>query len=310
MWPVNSEVSEVRVSSQLQIAAVIERVKNVYGSWTRTTGVEQMRRDWDELFWTDAFPAKSEKVSADGVDASWVDAPGADPQKALMYFHGGGFQVGSVRSHRDIIARLSAAAGCRALGVNYRLAPDYRFPAPIEDATIAYRWLLNQGFDPKKIALVGDSAGGGLALSTLLALREQTLPLPAVVAVMSVWTDLTASGESYETRAKSDPIHQRRMILAMAKNYLGDSADAKNPMASPLFADLRGLPPMLLQVGDRETVLDDSRNFATRASAAGVEVQLEVWDDMIHVFQQFTADLPEAGVAIDSIGRFLKRHWS
>lgn len=306
----NSEVSEVRVSSQLQIAAVIERVKNVYGSWTRTTGVEQMRRDWDELFWTDAFPAKSEKVSADGVDASWVDAPGADPQKALMYFHGGGFQVGSVRSHRDIIARLSAAAGCRALGVNYRLAPDYRFPAPIEDATIAYRWLLNQGFDPKKIALVGDSAGGGLALSTLLALREQTLPLPAVVAVMSVWTDLTASGESYETRAKSDPIHQRRMILAMAKNYLGDSADAKNPMASPLFADLRGLPPMLLQVGDRETVLDDSRNFATRASAAGVEVQLEVWDDMIHVFQQFTADLPEAGVAIDSIGRFLKRHWS
>lgn len=310
MWPVNGEVSEVCVSSQLQIAAVIERVKNVYGSWTRTTGVEQMRRDWDELFWTDAFPAKSEKVSADGVDASWVDAPGADPQKALMYFHGGGFQVGSVRSHRDIIARLSAAAGCRALGVNYRLAPDYRFPAPIEDATIAYRWLLNQGFDPKKIALVGDSAGGGLALSTLLALREQTLPLPAVVAVMSVWTDLTASGESYETRAKSDPIHQRRMILAMAKNYLGDSADAKNPMASPLFADLRGLPPMLLQVGDRETVLDDSRNFATRASVAGVEVQLEVWDDMIHVFQQFTADLPEAGVAIDSIGRFLKRHWS
>lgn len=306
----NGEVSEVCVSSQLQIAAVIERVKNVYGSWTRTTGVEQMRRDWDELFWTDAFPAESEKVSADGVDASWVDAPGADPQKALMYFHGGGFQVGSVRSHRDIIARLSAAAGCRALGVNYRLAPDYRFPAPIEDATTAYRWLLNQGFDPKKIALVGDSAGGALALSTLLALREQTLPLPAAVAVMSVWTDLTASGESYVTRAKSDPIHQRRMILAMARNYLGDSADARNPMASPLFADLRGLPPMLFQVGDRETVLDDSRTFAARASAAGVEVQLEVWDDMIHVFQQFTADLPEAGIAIDSIGRFLKRHWS
>lgn len=310
MRPVNGEVSEMRPSGKLQIAAVIDRVKNVYGSWTRTTGVEQMRRDWDELFWTDAFPAKSVPVSANGVDASWVDAPDVDLQKVLLYFHGGGFQVGSIRSHRDIIARLSAAAGCRALGINYRLAPDYRFPAPIEDATTAYRWLLGQGFEPKNIALVGDSAGGGLALSTLLALREQAMPLPAAVAVMSVWTDLTASGESYDTRAKADPIHQRRMILAMARNYLGDTADARDPMASPLFADLHGLPPMLLQVGDRETVLDDSRNFATNARAAGVEVQLEVWDDMIHVFQQFTADLPEAGLAIDSIGRFLKGHWS
>lgn len=303
------EVLEMQPSGPLPIESVIERVKSVYGSWTPMTGVEQMRRDWDDLFWTDAFPAKSAKVSAGGVDASWVDAAGADPQKALLYFHGGGFQVGSVRSHRDVIARLSAAAGCRALGINYRLAPDHRFPAPIEDAITAYRWLLKQGFEPKNIALVGDSAGGGLALSTLLVLREQAMPLPAAVAVMSVWTDLTASGESYETRAKTDPIHQRRMILAMAKNYLGDAGDSHDPLASPLFADLHGLPPVLLQVGDRETVLDDSRNFAKRAREAGVEVQLEVWDDMIHVFQQFTADLPEAGLAIDSIGRFLKKHW-
>lgn len=303
------EVLEVQPPGPPPIESVIERVKSVYGSWTRMTGVEQMRRDWDDLFWTDAFPATSVMVSAGGVDASWVDAAGADPKKALLYFHGGGFQVGSVRSHRDVIARLSAAAGCRALGINYRLAPDHRFPAPIEDAITAYRWLLKQGFEPKNIALVGDSAGGGLALSTLLALREQAMPLPAAVAVMSVWTDLTASGESYETRAKTDPIHQRRMILAMAKNYLGDAGDSRDPLASPLFADLHGLPPVLLQVGDRETVLDDSRNFAKRAREAGVDVQLEVWDEMIHVFQQFTTDLPEAGLAIDSIGRFLKKHW-
>lgn len=303
------QMSGAQVSGPTPIERVIERVRQTYGRWTRTTTVERMRKDWEDLFWTDAFTARVEPVSANGVDASWIDAPGVDPERVLVYFHGGGFQVGSVKSHYDLIARLSAAGSCRALGVNYRLAPEHHFPVPLEDAIAVYRWLLGQGFEPRNIILAGDSAGGGLALSTLLMLHEQDLPLPAAAVVMSVWTDLTASGESYETRSKEDPIHQRRMILGMAKNYLGESGDARDPRASPLFADLHGLPPLLLQVGDRETVLDDSRNFAEKARAAGVEVQLEVWEDMIHVFQQFTTELPEATQAIESIGRFLREHW-
>jgi epsilon-lactone hydrolase len=304
-----------RMNTQIQstltsVDSVVARVKKVYASWTRETTVEQMRRDWDEMFWSDAFPATSKQVSANGVDACWVDAPDVDPQKALLYFHGGGFRVGSVRSHRDLIARISAASGCRALGVNFRLAPEHHFPAPLEDAVTAYRWLLAQGFKPENIALVGDSAGGNLVLTSMLSLRAQGLPLPAAAAVMSVWTDLTASGDSYTTRASADPIHQRKMILGMAKGYLGESGSAQDPLVSPLFADLHGLPPLMLQVGDRETVLDDSKNFAAKARAAGIEVELEVWDNMIHVFQQFTADLPEALLAMKSIGRFLRKYQS
>lgn len=295
-------------SSESPIERVIERVKRTYGSWTRDTTVQQMRDDWDGLFWSDAFPATSQSVSADGVDTLWIDPPGVDAQKVMLYFHGGGFRVGSVRSHYDLIARLAAAAGCRALGVNYRLVPEHRFPAPIDDATTAYNWLLAQGYRPENIVFAGDSAGGNLVLTTLLRLREQGIKLPRAAAVMSVWTDLAALGESYETRAAADPIHQRKMILGMARGYLGE-ADPKSPLASPLYADLHGLPPLMLQVGDRETVLDDSRNFAAKARAAGVEVELEVWDGMIHVFQQFTAELSEALQAIESIGRFLKKHW-
>lgn len=292
------------------IDLVIDRIKKVQGSWNRTTTVDQMRQDWDALMWSDAVAARSEQVSAHGVDATWIDAAASKSDTVLLYFHGGGFQVGSVRSHRDLIARLSRAAGCRALAIDYRLAPEHRYPAALNDAVAAYRWLIEQGIAPDRIAVAGDSAGGGLALSTLLVLREQGTPLPAAAAVLSAWTDLTASGESYESRAQADPLNQRRTIQAMARAYLGDSADPRDPLASPLFADLTALPPVLLQVGDREVVLDDSRKFTDRARAAGVEAQLEVWDGMIHVFQQFAAELPAARVAIDSIGRFLRLHWT
>lgn len=288
---------------------VVERIRKVYGGWDRTTTIDQMRRDWDELLWSDAVAAQSEQVSAQGVDATWIVATQARPDAVLLYLHGGGFQVGSVRSHRDLIARLSRAAGCRALAIDYRLAPEHRFPAALNDAVAAYQWLLDRGIAPASIAIAGDSAGAGLALSTLLVLRERYLPLPAAAVVLSAWTDLAATGDSYESRAAADPLNQRRMVEAMARKYLGDSGDPRDPLASPLYADLAGLPPLLMQAGDRETVLDDSRNFAAKARAAGVQVQLEVWDGMIHVFQQFAAELPQAGLAIDSIGRFLRRHW-
>lgn len=292
------------------VDAVIARIRNVYGSWSRSTGVGQMRRDWDELFGSNPVSAVSEPVSANGVNAHWITVPGARSDKVVVYLHGGGFQVGSVRSHRELMACISREASVRVLGVDYRLAPEHRFPAALHDAGAAYEWLLSQGTPPADIALAGDSAGAGLALSTLLSLRDAGRPMPAAAVLMSAWTDLTASGESYESRAQSDPIHQRPMILAMARNFLGEAGDPRNPLASPLFADLDDLPPLLIQVGDRETVLSDSTRFADKARAAGGQVQLEVWEDMIHVFQQFPSDLVEARKALQSIGAFLKIHLS
>ncbi|MDB5969669.1 MAG: esterase [Hydrocarboniphaga sp.] len=300
--------ADAKVKATIDLA--IERVLKVYGSWRRDTPIAQMRIDWDRLFWSDAVTSKTQSVSANGVDALWVEAPGVDTDRVLVYFHGGGFKLGSVRSHRDLMARISGAANCRVLGLEYRLAPEHRFPAPIEDAVAAYRWLLKQGTAGDRIAFAGDSAGGGLAISAMFALREQRLPLPAAAVLLSAWTDLTAESKSYQTRAQADPIHQRPMIIATARNYLGDRGDPRDPLASPLFGDLTGLPPVLLQVGDRETGLDDSHRFAEKARDAGVEVRVEVYNGMIHVFQQFPEILPEASQAIDSIGRFLQGIWS
>ena len=298
----------MNTTTEAPIDAVIARVRKVYAGWGRSTTVEQMRRDWDELFGSDAVAATVEPVSANGVHAQWIAAPGARRDKVVVYFHGGGFQVGSVRSHRELMAGISEAGACRVLGVDYRLAPEHRFPAALHDARAAYEWLLAQGMRAADIALAGDSAGAGLVLSALLSLRDADRPLPTAAVLMSAWTDLTASGQSYETRAQSDPIHQRRMILAMARSYLGDEGDARNLLASPLFADLKGLPPLLMQVGDRETVLSDSTQFAEKARTAGVHVELEIWEHMIHVFQQFPSELIEARKALQSIGAFLKSH--
>jgi acetyl esterase/lipase len=203
------------------------------------------------------------------------------------------------------MARLSAASGAAVLGVAYRLAPEHHFPAPLEDALAAYDWALQEVEGPSRVAFAGDSAGGGLALSALMSLRDARRELPAACLLLSPWTDLTAGGESYASRAGSDPIHQRPMILAMARSYLGPEADPRDPRASPLHGDLSGLPPLLIQVGDRETVLDDSTRLAAAAERAGVPVRLEVWDDMIHVFQLFAAELPEAAQAIAGAGAFL-----
>ena len=290
------------------VDAVIDRVKRVYRSWGRSTPVSQMRADWDALFSRDIQAACIENVSAGGVSAQWIAAPGSRADKVVVYLHGGGFQLGSVVSHRDLMFRISQAAGCRVLGVDYRLAPEHRFPAPLQDALVVHDWLIGQGYVPSSIALAGDSAGGGLALCTLLALRDAGRALPVAAAVMSPWTDLSASGESYVTRSEADPIHQRPMILAMARNCLGADLDPRDPRASPLFARLQGLPPLLIQAGDRETVLSDATLFAAKAQAAGVTVQLEVWDGMIHVFQQFADELSEARAAIASLGDFLALH--
>ena len=290
------------------IDLAIERIRCVYRGWNRNTSVAQMRSDWDAAFESRIVPATCERVSAGGVDGEWIAPSGASQDKAILYFHGGGFRLGSVVSHRDLIARIADASGCRALAINYRLAPEHRFPAAPDDALAAYDWLLEHGLKPENIAFAGDSAGGNLVLAAMLRLRERGLPFPVAGVLMSPWTDLAAAGASYVNRADADPIHARPMILALAKNYLGPDGDPRDPLASPLYADLAGLPPLLIQVGDRETVLDDSTMFTEKARAAGVDVELQVWDGMIHVFQMFGAELAEARRAIEAIAGFLRQH--
>lgn len=244
-------------------------------------------------------------VEAGGVSAEWSEAAGVDEAKVVLYVHGGGYVMGSAGSHRDVTGRLSKAAGARVLSLNYRLAPEHPFPAPVDDAVAAYRWLLAQGISPGNIAVAGDSAGGGLAIATLLALRDAGEPLPAAGIGISPWVDMEGTGESMTTRAAVDPVVQKEGLLGMAKLYLGD-ADPKNPLAAPLHADLAGLPPLLLQVGDAETLLDDSTRLAERARAAGVDVTLKVWDEMPHVWHLFAPILPEGRQAIDEIGSFFQ----
>ena len=246
-------------------------------------------------------------TDAGGVPAEWVAAPGADARRAILYFHGGGYASGSPDSVRDLTWRLSDAARCRLLVVDYRLAPEHPFPAAIEDAASAYRHLLSNGFAPASIAFAGDSAGGGLALGSLVKLRDDGAPMPAAACGFSPVTDLAITGRTITTNRDADPMVQADALPQTAAWYLG-STPATSPYASPLYADVRGLPPTLLHVGSTEVLLDDSRRLAENMRSAKVEVDLRIWPDMPHVFQGCAAFLPEARAAIAEAGRFLEEH--
>jgi len=291
------------------VSSVVELLRGSYARWTRTTTIEEMRQDWDNLFRGRAQPWPIERLEAGGVPAEWIVAAGARPNRVILYLHGGGFRMGSVDSHRELMQRLSAAAGARVLGLDYRLGPEHPFPAPVEDALAAYRWLLDSGIPSGCIALAGDSAGGGLVLSCMFAARAANLQLPCAAYLMSPWTDLAATGATFVSRADVDPLHQRPTILNMAKAYLGPGGDPRNPLASPLYGDPGGLPPLLIQCGDHETILDDSVRFAERAHNAGVAVEFEVYPSMIHVFQAF-GELSAARQALARAGPFLGRYFA
>jgi len=250
---------------------------------------------------------KCDPVEAGWVAGEWIVAPNAASDRAILYLHGGGYVMGSVNTHRAMIGRISRAAQARVLAINYRLAPEHPFPAAVDDATAAYRWLLKEGYQPAKITIAGDSAGGGLTFAALVALRDAKTPLPAAAVPISPWNDLAATGASIKSRAGVDPMVGRQGLAPMAKQYAG-STDLKTPLLSPLYADLRGLPPILIHVGDAEILLDDSTRIAERAKAAGVDVTLEVWPEMIHVWHVFAKLLPEGQQAIDRIGEFVLAH--
>ncbi len=253
-----------------------------------------------------AADLRIDTVDGVGVPAEWVMAPGASEERALLYLHGGGYCIGSNRIYRDLAGRLSRASGLRVLTIDYRLAPEHPHPAAVDDATAAYRWLLEQGFEPRRLAVAGDSAGGGLTVATLVALRDAGVALPATGVCISPWIDLEGKGASMDTKAAEDPMVQREGLLRMAAAYLGEHSP-RTPLAAPLYADLRGLPPLLVHVGTAETLLDDAVRLEARAREAGVDVTLEPWDDMIHVWHVFAGLLPEGQQATERVGEYLRK---
>ena len=241
-----------------------------------------------------------------GIEGEWVRGKHVHrSDAAVLYLHGGGYAIGSAKSHRHMLGPLSADSGLPIFAANYRLAPEHPFPAAVDDALAAYKGLLDSGLAPERLAIAGDSAGGGLTVATLLAARDKGLPMPACAVPISPWVDLSQGGESYRSRAKRDPIVKKEPMDVMAAQYLA-GADPRTPLASPLFADLKGLPPLLIQVGTEEALQDDALALKARAEAAGVEVSFESWGGMIHVWHIFHPILSEGRDAIARIGSYLK----
>lgn len=275
-------------------------------------GIAEMRSDFAANALPPTEAATIAAVDANGVPGEWITVAGSDPNRRLLYVHGGGYVIGSAATHRRLCEDIAAASGCSILNLDYRLAPEHPFPAAVDDAVAGLQFMQENGPDGPGAAestfVAGDSAGGGLTLATLLAARERGAAMPNAAIGISAWTDMAVTGESISTRAEADPlITDKAIIKQMAAAYVGDG-DAEDPLASPVYADYAGLPPLLLQVGDAEVLLDDTRRAAERARAAGVDVKEEVWDEMFHVWHAFAPMLPEGREAIARIGEFIRQH--
>jgi epsilon-lactone hydrolase len=245
------------------------------------------------------------EVTAGGVPAHWLAAPGADTGRVLLFLHGGGYELGSLRSDGELAARLGRASGMRVLFPEYRLAPEHPFPAAIDDVLAAWHWLrTDQDLSARSIAVAGDSAGGGLAAALLVATRDAGEALPAAAVLMSPTVDLTSSGASMTERADQDPFSTPALLRQLASDYLA-GADPMTPLASPLFASLAGLPPLLVQVGTADLLLSDSERLATAADQAGVDVTLEIGEGLPHVYP-ILLGTPEAAEATERVGKFLR----
>ena len=281
-------------------------VKEMLGAIDLTAGTLEERRALMNSFPGDAPEGTTvTPIVAGGVPGEWVVAPEADADRVVLYLHGGGYCMGSLTSHRRLVSQLSADAKARVLSLEYRLAPEHPFPAAVDDAVAAYQWLLREGVPADRIAIAGDSAGGGLTLATLLALRDEGIAMPAAGVPLSPWADLEGTGESMKSRAAVDVMIDPERLKETA-DYYASGTDLRQPRLSPIYGDYTGLPPLLIHVGDAEVLLDDAVRVAERARAAGVDVTLEIWDEMPHVFQAFTGLLPEADEAVAAIGEFLK----
>ena len=282
-------------------------IRELIASRPRATEVAQRRRDIDARGLAFKLPSdvSVEKVSAGGVPSEWTSTPGANRGSVVLYLHGGGYVIGSLDSHRHVVAEVGRACAARTLAIDYRMAPEHPFPAAVHDALAAYRFLLHNDIKPGRICIAGDSAGGGLVVAAMLAIRDARLPQPACGWCISPWVDMESTGASMQDNASRDPSVQKAGILDMAGLYLA-GADPRSPLASPIYGDLRGLPPLLIQVGSVETLLDDSLMLARVAGLADVHVELQIWPEMIHVWHQWHPQLAAGRRAIASGGAFVR----
>jgi acetyl esterase/lipase len=246
-----------------------------------------------------------EPVDANGVPAEWVTPSDAASDKVVFYLFGGAYVIGTIETRRILTSLISDSSKIRAFLVGYRLAPEHPFPAALNDSITAYKWLLSNGIKAQNIVCAGSSAGGGLTVATLLKLKELSLPLPAGAVLLSPWTDLALRGESMKLNEEYEPELSKAILRMTALVYSG-GANRKNPLISPIYADLTGLPPLLIHAGNIETLRDDSVRLAERAKEAGVDVTLEVWEDMPHVFHNYVNEIPESKKAIEKIGQYIR----
>ena len=286
--------------------AEIEIVRNLLASEPRPAGLAERRERLVSLFTrypvaTDVFV---ESVEINGVGGEWTITPVADPTRVVMFLHGGAYISGGLATHRHLVAQVGREARTRTLALDYRLAPEHPYPAAVDDAIAGYEFLLAQGYEPANIALAGESAGGGLALATLVSLRDMGIAMPACAWLSSPWVDLEMTGETIVSKADVDPLIAKPYLLEAAAAYL-HGADPRSPLASPLHADLRELPPMLIQVGTAETLLDDSMRLARLAAQADVRVTLEAWPEMIHAWSLFYQELEAGRQSLASMGAFV-----
>ena len=291
--------------------AEIAALRQKLASRPRSPDYRQRRLDIDARGREYGVPkdVSVEPVSANGVRAEWTATPGASGDAAILYLHGGGYVIGSLDSHRHLVAEAGREAGCWALALDYRLAPEHPFPAAVDDAVAGYRYLLGRGIGPGRIAIAGDSAGGGLVVAAMLAIREAGLPRPGCGWCISPWVDMEMIGDTMTSKSAADPMVQRDGVFEMARLYL-NGADPRSPLAAPIYADLAGLAPLLIQVGAAETLLDDAIRLTRVAGAADVRVDLQIWPEMVHVWHLFHPELKAGLRAIKAGGAFVREHTS
>jgi acetyl esterase/lipase len=287
----------------------IEAVRALLSSKPRPVGWPERRRRLDDVgsVWPVADDVKLAAIDVGGVPGEYSIVPGSDASRILLFFHGGGYCSGSIVSHRRMVSEAGRTGGVRTLAIAYRLAPEHPFPAAYEDVLTAWRFLRNQGISAARIALGGDSAGAGLALGLIGQLRDRNQELPACAWLVSPWTDLTMSGSTLVSKDAVDPLIHRGYLNELADAYLPAGTDRKDPRVSPLYADFRGFPPTLIQVGSAETLLDDSTRLAAVAGEADVPVTLEIWPHMIHAWHLWNAHLEPGRRALVSAGAFIRR---
>lgn len=283
------------------------RLRRRFKPHTGSLDVERSRSENEAMaaYFKSKVSFENQPLEIDQIPAEWIIPAGASESHTILFFHGGAYNSGTITSHRSLVANITHASKARGLIIDYRLAPEHPFPAALEDARTAYGWLLEQGLAPEKIVIAGDSAGGGLTMALLLDLRDREKPLPAAAVCLSPWLDLTCSGDSWTTNRGKDMMLDPGSIRDSARVYL-DGTDPRTPLASPAFADLQGLPPLLIQVGSSEYLLSDSVSLGEKARDSGLDVTLEVWEGMQHEWHFAANIMPEGRQAIDGIGEFIQ----